>query len=844
MLLRQLRVQRGFQQEPPNRRRFIHVPPLSAAEAARVQSIIHLLLVSPDSRAQAPQVPPTDLENGLTTEEVARRIQAFGPNEVPEKKQSAILRFLRKFWGLTPWMLELTALLTVLLRNLGDTYIVLGLLLLNAILGFYQEERASAAITYLRHQLQVSARVKRNGAWSLVPARELVPGDLVRIRTGDFVPADLRIHEGSVEVDQSAVTGESLAVEKGPDELVVSGSTIAHGEGTGVVVATGAKTYFGKTVELVQIAKPKLHMEEVTSKVVQWLLLMVGSLLAIAIAYTALLGQDVFAILPLAVVLLVSAIPVALPTMFTISMALGSLELAKKGVLITRLSAGEDAATMDVLCADKTGTITVNRLRVVDTVPLNGYSNEDVLRFAALASQEANRDPIDLAVLEAVRTGNVSMQGWVRHAFVPFDHATRRTAAAIEKDGAKRFALKGAINAVVVPGSSKEELARIVKEVERLSSKGYRCLAVAVGPSLDNAAPVGILALADPPREDSARFLEELKGLGISVKMLTGDALPIARELATEVGLGGSITRMVEVKASLGEGGNFDAIENSNGFAEIYPEDKYLVVKALQEHHHTVGMTGDGVNDAPALKQAEVGIAVSNATDVAKKSASVVLTKEGLAGTLDLVKSGRMIYQRIITWILNKVVKTFQIVVFVVLAFLLTGQYVVSVFSMILFLFVTDFVTLSLATDTVRYSSTPDTWDIRGLVKVAVALGVVIVAESFGLLYLGYRLFGLAGDVPALQTFIFDYLVFLGVLHVLILRERRHFWESRPSAPLLLAVLLDLLVVAAISALGFFQLRAIGPVEILTALGYSLVAAFVLNDLVKTVLVKRLWPWA
>lgn len=787
--------------------------------------------------------PPTDTDSGLSSEEVQRRRRAYGPNEVPERRENAVFRFLRKFWGLTPGMLELTALLTWFLGNLGDTYIVLGLLVLNSILGFFQEQRASQAIAYLRKELQINARVKRDGVWSAVPARELVPGDIVRIRTGDFVPADLRVHEGSLEVDQSAVTGESLTVEKGPGGSVVSGSTIARGEATGVVTATGTRTYFGKTVELVQIAKPKLHMEEVTSKVVQWLLVMVGTLLALALVYTAATGSNVLPILPLAVVLMVSAIPVALPTMFTISMALGSLELAKKGVLITRLSAGEDAATLDVLCADKTGTITMNRLRIVGIVPLNGYAEEDVLRFGALASQEANRDPIDLAVLDEARLRGVGDQGWVQRDFVPFDASTRRTAAAIEKQGAKRYALKGAINAVIAPGSSKEDMARVVKDVERFSSKGYRSLAVALGSSLDKTTPVGILALADPPRDDSARHLAELRDLGISVKMLTGDALPIARRLAADVGLGDQITRMSDLKADLTAGRNIEAIETAHGFAEIYPEDKYLVVKALQEHRHVVGMTGDGVNDAPALKQAEVGIAVSNATDVAKKSASVVLTNEGLAGIIDLVESGRRIYQRIITWILNKVVKTFQIVVFVVLAFLLTGHYVVSVFSMILFLFVTDFVTLSLATDTVRYSKSPDTWNIRGLVRVAVALGVLIVVESFGLYYLADRLFDLSGDVAALQTFFFDYLVFLGVLQVLILRERRHFWESRPSVTLALAVVLDLLVVGAISAVGFFQLRAIPPLEILTALGYSVAAVFVLNDLVKTALVRRLWPW-
>ncbi len=786
----------------------------------------------------------TDPRTGLSSPEVRRRLATYGPNEVPERRDHAAVRFARKFWGLTPWMLEVTALLTFALGNLTDTYIVLGLLILNGILGFFQEERASQAIAYLRKQLRINARVLRDGAWNLVPARELVPGDLVRIRTGDFVPADLRLREGGLGVDQSAVTGESLAVEKNLGETVVSGSTVTSGEATGVVTVTGGRTFFGKTVELVQIAKPRLHMEEVTSKVVQWLLVMVGTLLAVAVAYTAVIGQDVFAILPLAVVLLVSAIPVALPTMFTISMALGSLELAKTGVLITRLSAGEDAATMDVLCADKTGTITVNRLRVVETVPLNGYATEDALRFAALASNEANRDPIDLAVIQAAKERNVGPDGWVQHAFVPFDHATRRTAAAIENQGRKAYALKGAINAVISPDSSKDDLARVVKEVERLAAKGYRCIAVAVGPSLDKTTPAGILALADPPREDSARLLAELKGLGISVKMLTGDALPIAEELAHEVGLEDRITRMADLKSNLKDDRAVGTIEDSSGFAEIFPEDKYLVVKALQERGHTVGMTGDGVNDAPALKQAEVGIAVSNATDVAKKSASVVLTNPGLSGTIDLVKSGRRIYQRIITWILNKVVKTFQIVVFVVLAFLLTGDYIVSVFTMILFLFVTDFVTLSLATDTVRFSETPDTWDIRGLVLVAVALGLLIVAESFVFLYLGLHVLGFASDPRGLQTLIFDYLVFLGVLNVLILRERRPFWKSRPSTPLATAVGLDILVVAAISALGFLELRPIGLLAIGTALAFSAVTSFVLNDPVKTVLIRRFWPWA
>jgi H+-transporting ATPase len=780
----------------------------------------------------------TDLETGLSSAEVQSRLRANGYNEVPERRESMVLRFLRRFWGVTPWMLELTATLTLVLGRLLETYIVLGLLVLNGVLGFYQEQRASAAITFLRQQLRVRARVKREGIWSEIPARELVPGDVVRVRAGDFVPADITLRSGSVEVDQSALTGESLAVARGPDGAVVSGSTINHGEGTGVVTATGTRTYFGRTVELVEIAKPKLHMEEVISKVVQSLLAMVGVLLAVGLAFTAFRGGDIVGVLPLAVVLLVSAIPVALPTMFTISMALGSLDLAKKGVLIARLSAGEDAATMDVLCADKTGTITMNRLSVAEVVALEGYTSEDVLRFGALASEEANRDPVDLAFLEAAETRHIEPNHWVQRDFVPFDPSTRRTAAAIEKDGRRLYVLKGAISAVVAPRATGGDLGRVLKEVERLSTRGFRSIAVAVGPTVDHAVPIGIVALADPPRPDSARFVAELRELGLSVKMLTGDALPIAIETARLVGLGDRVAPMVALKADRRAGINVDAVEKASGFAEIYPEDKYLVVKGLQEHGHVVGMTGDGVNDAPALRQAEVGIAVNNATDVAKKSSSVVLTADGLGGIADLVKTGRRIYQRIATWILNKIVKTFQIVVFVVLAFLLTGLYVVDVFSMILFLFVTDFVTLALATDTVRYSQKPDTWNVAGLAKVGISLGILIVLESLVLLYLALHVFGLGTNPEALHTFFFDYLVFLGVLNVFILRERRRFWESRPSQALLAFVLADLAFVVGISFTGILDLPPIPPLQVLAVLAFSTAAAFLVNDTVKVRLIQ------
>ena len=782
----------------------------------------------------------TDLENGLTLEEVQKRISQYGYNEVPERRVSPVTRFAKKFWGITPWMLAVTIMLTWLIGKYLETYIVIGLLFFNAILGFVQEEKADTALTFLRQKLRINARVKRNRKWAIIPARELIPGDVIRLRAGDFVPADVKVAEGNVEVDQSALTGESLMVERKITDTLFSGSTVRRGEITGIVISTGTKTYFGRTVELVQMAKPKLHMEEVTSTVVRWLLIMVSALLSMGIALTILKGMSLIEILPLAVVLLVSAIPVALPTMITLSMALGSLELAKKGALITRLSASEDAATMNVLCVDKTGTITMNKLAVTEVTPVGGYSKEDVILYGALASQEANQDPIDLAFVSAAKNMQISFNGYVQKEFVPFDPSTRRTEATIEKDDQQFFVLKGAVSTVAhLCKNGLEELSKVEKDVENLSAKGYRVIAVAESVTKDNIKFVGIAALYDRPRPDSPKLINELKGLGISVKMLTGDALPIAKEVAEQLGLGANITRISNLKAGVKEDKSYQVMEESNGFAEIYPEDKYLIVKGLQKRGHVVGMTGDGVNDAPALKQAEVGIAVSNATDVAKKSASIVLTTEGLEGIVDLVKTGRVIYQRIITWVLNKIVKTFQIVVFVIVAFIITGEFVVSIFSMILFLFLTDFVTLSISTDNARYSSKPDSWDITALVKVGVLLGILIVAESILLLYIDFTYFRLYSSIGQLHTFVLDFLVFSGLFNVMIVRERKHFWKSKPSRPLTLSIMIDIIIVLLISLVGIPGLTSISPLEFLTCLAYSFATSFLVNDFVKMLLIRK-----
>jgi H+-transporting ATPase len=782
-----------------------------------------------------------NLDRGLSPDEIQRRLKEYGYNEVPEKKVNPLLKPAKKFWGVTPWMLEFTVAMELVLGKMIEAYVIFGLLVFNAAVSYIQEEKANSAVALLRKRLMVNARVKRDGEWGLIAARELVPGDLLRLRAGDMVPADAQVIDGHLDVDQSALTGESLTVERKEGEVLYSGSIVKGGEATGIVTMTGLKTYFGRTAELVQIARPRLHIEEMISKVVRWLLVMVAVSVAAGMGLALLRGIDPLEIAPLTVILLVSAIPVALPTMFTISMALGSLELSKKGAIVTRLDAIEDAATMDVLCADKTGTITMNRLTVADALPVGNYLKKEVILYGALASQEANQDPIDLAFISKAREIGLPLDKYKQVGFVPFDPSTRRTEADLESEGRRIYAVKGAVNTIIrLCRDCNEELGRLQQEVEVLSAKGYRVLAVAEGPSGDEAELVGFAALYDKPREDSPKLISELKSLGVKVKMLTGDALPIAKEVAGQAGLGENIVKVSDLKDHIEDGATLRAIEESDGFAEIYPEDKYLIVKSLQARGHFVGMTGDGVNDAPALRQAEVGIAVSNATDIAKQASSAVLTAEGFEGIFDMVVIGRMVYQRVTSWTINKIIRTFKRVVFIVLAFVLTGKFVVSTFNMILLLFLSDYVTLSISTDKVRYSKSPERWNATALVKLGVLYGSMIVAESLLILYLGMNYFSLGDDLETLRTFIFVWLTLSGYFTVLSVRERRHFWDSRPSKWLAMALVVNTAVVYLISTIGLPGLAPISPAMYLFIFAYGLVTCLLVNDLVKVPLAEDL----
>jgi H+-transporting ATPase len=786
-------------------------------------------------------------ETGLTQVEVDIRHKEHGYNEVAERSEHTILKFLSKFWGLSAWMLELIMVLSLVLGKFSDLAIVGALLVVNAVLSFMQERRATGVVEALRQRLQVNARVRRDSTWQVIPARDLVPGDFIRLRPGDIIPADVKLFNGTLTVDQSALTGESKDAGKGSGDVLSSGSVVRRGEGNGVVVLTGAQTYFGRTTQLVQGALPKLHIEAVVAKVVRWLFIIVGILLGVVIVLSLVRGAPLVEMIPLMLVLLMSAVPVALPVMFTVSMAVGSKELSKRGVLVTRLSAAEDAATMNVLCVDKTGTITMNQLAVTGVDPLEQATESDVLFAGALASQEANQDPIDLAFLAAAKDRQIfdKYPRFVPVSFEPFDATNRRTEAVVEQNGQHFRVMKGAVRTVAgacgLPPSAIEILET---QVNQSALKGYRTLAVARGPEAGKPVMLGLVTLYDPPRPDARQLIADLRNLGISVKMLTGDALAVAREIGQGVGLP-NIRRIADLKAAIVPGdGAADFLADADGFAEVYPEDKYIVVRHLQAESRVTGMTGDGVNDAPALRQAEVGIAVSTATDVAKRAASVVLTEPGLTNIVALVEQGRTIYQRILTWIINKISRTILKAGFVAIAFVVTGKFVVSAFAMLLLVFMTDFAKIALSTDRVRPSRKPETWNIQAFVMVSVVLGVVMVTEALILLWIGWSHFGLSTNNKALYTFSFLMLLYFAVFSVVSARERHWFWSTLPSKTLLSALAVDAGTGTVLTFVGLPDLTPLPGWQTLAIFAYAMVSCLVINDTVKVVLIKWRVPKA
>jgi H+-transporting ATPase len=731
---------------------------------------------------------PASTAKGLSSDEAARRFKEYGPNAAAEERSHPVLVLLGKFWAPVPWMLELTVILELAMGRHGEAIVIAALLVFNAILAFVQENRAETALALLRQRLCVQARVLRDGRWQLLPAKDLVPDDVIHVRMGDLAPADVRVVAGQVLLDQSALTGESVPVEVGPGQTANAGTVVKRGEATGQVTATGARTAFGKTVELVRLAKAKSHLETLIFAIVKYLFAFDMVLVAAVLVYAVVAHVPAGDVLPFALILLVASVPVALPATFTVATALGALELARQGVLVTHLAAIEEAAAMDILCSDKTGTLTENRLSVAAVRSYPPHTEEDVLRLAAIASDDSTQDPIDLAILAACPRSTAATE----RRLVPFDPATKRSEAFVSAGNALLRVVKGAPQVVTTLTTANADV--VSRDVAELAVQGCRVLAVGAGKD-EPLELVGLVALQDPPRAESAGLIQDLHQWGVRVLMVTGDTPATAAAVARKVGIGDRIAPASLLRQDVGPRPlDFDV------FAGVLPEDKLRLVRSLQQGGHTTGMTGDGVNDAPALKQAEVGVAVASATDVAKAAASLVLTSPGLRNMVAAVQTSRKIYQRMLTYTLNKIIKTVEIAVLLSVGFIVTGQFVTTPTLIVLLLFTNDFVTMSIATDRAQPAPTPQRWRVGRLVLAALSLGGLVLLMSFAILF--WARYYLQLPLQQLQTLIFLVLVFGGQGTLYLVREHRHFWSSAPSPWLLVSSFADVMVVSAMAAFG------------------------------------------
>ncbi len=708
---------------------------------------------------------------GLTEAEARERLARLGPNEVAERRPHPVRRLLKRFWAPVPWMLEVSLALELVLGHRAQALIVFGLLAFNATLGLVEEGRAERAIELLRARLAVGARVRRDGVWRGVAARELVPGDRVHLRMGDVTPADCRVVGGYLLESRAALTGESLPVEVGAGGTLYAGSTLERGEADADVVRTGSATHYGRSAEFVGKAGAASHIEAAVLQIVRYLVGLDFLVTGILLVRAASTGAPLARVLPFLLMLLVASIPVALPATFTLATAIGSRELSSEGVLVAKLAALEEAAAMDVLCCDKTGTITRAQLAVTALRPFGAHSEGELLGFACQASDASTQDPIDLALIEEARRRGLAVPG-ERIDLVPFDPRIKRSAARVLLGGRLLHVLKGAPHALA-------ELAAAVPtgleaELERLAGRGDRVLAVASGEG-ERPEIVGLIGLSDPPRPDSGATLRRLGALGIRTILVTGDSASTARAIAAEIGIVGATRTAAALRAA-----EYDAT-GVGVVAEVFPEDKFRLVRGLQRHGHVVGMTGDGVNDAPALRQAEVGIAVSGATDVAKASAGIVLVSEGLSKAVDAVENGRRIYQRLLTYALNKIVKTSQAILFLGGWLLFADSVPMTPRLIVLLLFANDFVTMAIATDRVSFSPKPERWNVTALASIGLVLaGAWVGFGVAALLFARDRLAGLKEQ----QTFVFLMLVYTGQATVYLVRSRRRLWGARPSLAL------------------------------------------------------------
>ncbi len=749
----------------------------------------------------------------------------FGANDVPEPHSPSWRKFLGKLWGPIPWLLELAALLQLMLHEYLEAAVIAGLLIFNAALALFQEDRAQAAMDALRSRLALLATVRRDGRWRSVPASTLVAGDVVKLTLGSIVPADVRVANGEALVDQSMLTGESLPAEVSAGSPTYAGALVRRGEAVAEVTATGTRTRFGRTAELVRLARGASSQQSAVLRVVRNLAFFSASMVAVQLIFALENGLPVTELLPLVLTGVLAAVPVALPATFTLAAAVGARWLTSRGALPTRLSAIDEAGTMDVLCSDKTGTLTENALAVATVVPASGLEVARVLSLAALASAEDPLDPVDAAVRAAAAPVAQNLGSRVR--FVPFDPAQKMSQAElIAASGEHLHIVKGAFASIAARIPAPEAIATAASG---LQASGQRVLGVAAGPT--NALEwVGLIALTDPPRRDARALIDELRSLGVHVVMVTGDAAPTATVIARAVGLHGRACASSSVPERL-QPDEFDV------YAGVFPEDKFHIVRALQKTGHIVGMCGDGANDAPALRQSQMGIAVSTATDIAKSAAGIVLIQPGLAGIVAAVQCGRMTYQRILTYTLRSITAKITQMLFLTLGLLLTGQAILTPMLMVILLISGDFLAISATTDHVSPSREPNAWRIGHITLTGVVLGLCSMLFCIAVILYAQHVLGLAAH-QGLRTLAAVTLVFSTQAAFYVVRDRRHLWSSRPSAWVMASSLVDVCLISVMAARGILMHALPWRLILVTLLCAALFAFFL--DLIKSLLLSRL----